>query len=244
MQIDYRNDGLGNIMANIGNRILMDGKEYSTILNDCSKLSKFRRLFMNIVTERLQLRYFVEQDLNDVFEYCSQDGIGEMAGWPKHESIEQTAEIILEWIRERRRLAIVWCESGKVIGHISIDDDSEEGREDTRELGCALNRDYQRLGIMSEAIQGVLKYLFSQNISYVWACCIQENTASKGLIEKCGFVFQQEGTYYSSGLQKECCSYEYRLSKDEWEEQCETTDNELEQEIDAFDGVYQGTYDN
>lgn len=175
---------------------------------------------MNIATERFLLRAFIEQDISDAFEYCSQNDVGEMAGWPAHKSIEQTAQIISKWSLERKKLAIVWLENDKVIGHISIDEDSEEGREDTRELGCALHRDYHRRGIMSEAIKAVLKDLFSHEISYVWACCIQENTASKRMIEKCGFVFQQEGTYYSEGLHKECSSYEYRISKEEWKEQC------------------------
>ena len=74
---------------------------------------------------------------------------------------------ISEWVLQGRKLAIVWHESVKVIGHISIDEDSEEGREDTREFGCALNRVYQRQGIMSEAIIAVLDYLFNHGISYV-----------------------------------------------------------------------------
>jgi ribosomal-protein-alanine N-acetyltransferase len=171
---------------------------------------------MNIITSRLQLRPFAEHDINDVFEYCSQEGVGEMAGWHVHESVVQTKKILSDWIRQGRKLAIVWYDSGKVIGHISIDEDSEEKRRDTRELGCVLNREYHRRGIMTEAINGVLNYLFSHEISYVWACCFQENLASKGMIEKCGFVFQQEGTYDSKDLQKKFISYEYRLSAEEW----------------------------
>lgn len=172
---------------------------------------------MNIVTSRLQLRPFTEQDIDDVFEYCSQEGVGEMAGWSIHKSIVQTKKILSDWILQGRKLAIVWYESGKVIGHISIDEDSEEGRKDTRELGCALNRTYHRQGIMSEAIFAVLDYLFSNDVSYVWACCFQENSASRGMIEKCGFAFQQEGTYHSKELERTFSSYEYRLSKMEWE---------------------------
>ncbi|MFT4106585.1 MAG: GNAT family protein [Lacrimispora sp.] len=171
---------------------------------------------MKIMTSRLQLRPFTEQDINDVFEYCSQEGIGEMAGWSVHESAVQTQKVLSGWILEGRKLAIVWYESKKVIGHISIDEDSEEGREDTKELGCVLNRTYQRQGIMTEAINAVLDYLFNHGISYVWACCFQENLASKGMIEKCGFVFKQEGIYDSKDLQKKFSSYEYCLSAEEW----------------------------
>ncbi len=185
---------------------------------------------MIILTSRLQLRPFTEQDLNDVFEYCNQVGVGEMAGWPVHESIVQTRSILSEWILQGRKLAIVWRENGKVIGHVSIDEDSEEGREDTRELGCALNRAYQRQGIMSEAIIAILDYLFDHGISYVWACCFQENLASKNMIEKCGFLFQQEGIYHSKELNKIYHSFEYRLSKKEWREPetiFESPDNQI-----------------
>lgn len=171
---------------------------------------------MNIITARLHLRPFTEKDLNDVFEYCSQDGVGENAGWAVHESVSQTKQILAKWILEGKKLAIVWCETEKVIGHISIDEDSEERREDTRELGFVLNRTFHRQGIMTEAISTVINYLFEHGISYIWACCFQENLASKGIIEKCGFVFQQEGTYEFKDLHKKCSSYEYRLSVEEW----------------------------
>lgn len=171
---------------------------------------------MNIVTSRLQLRPFTKQDINDVFEYCSQKGLGEMAGWRVHKSVMQTEIILSDWMMQGRKLAIILLESGKVIGHISIDEDSEEERKDTRELGFVLNRDYHRQGIMSEAVNAVLDYLFNHGILYIWACCFQDNLASKGLIEKSGFVFQQEGTYVSKDFHKRFSSYEYRISAEQW----------------------------
>ena len=40
-------------------------------------------------TERLVLREWKESDLQDFFEYCSVEGVGEMAGWAPHENIEK-----------------------------------------------------------------------------------------------------------------------------------------------------------
>lgn len=171
---------------------------------------------MIIRTNRLWIRPFTMNDLNDVYEYCHQPGVGKKAGWPAHESPEQTAGILTDWIQEGCKHAVVWLENGKVIGHVSVDPDSDEGREDTRELGCALNREYQRRGIMTEAITAVVNYLFHHEIEYIWACCFQQNIPSKRMIEKSNFVFQQEGTYYAKKLQKMFASYEYRLSKNEW----------------------------
>ena len=36
-------------------------------------------------TERLILRPWKLEDLEDFYEYASVDGVGEMAGWPHHE---------------------------------------------------------------------------------------------------------------------------------------------------------------
>lgn len=171
---------------------------------------------MELTTERLIIRLFRPEDVNDVHEYCSQSGVGENAGWPAHQSIQQTSQILIGWINSGYKHAIIWRGNGKVIGHIAIDPDSEENRTDTRELGCALNRDYQRRGIMTEVIKATVVYLFQNGIEYVWACCFQSNLPSRKMIEKCNFVFQQEGTYFSEGFHKTFPSYEYRLSKSEW----------------------------
>lgn len=53
-----------------------------------------------IKTERLVLREFKEADLADFFEYAKVDGVGEMAGWPHHESIETSKEILDIFIKE------------------------------------------------------------------------------------------------------------------------------------------------
>ena len=42
-----------------------------------------------IQTDRLILRPFKQEDLKDFFEYASVEGVGEMAGWRHHESIEK-----------------------------------------------------------------------------------------------------------------------------------------------------------
>ncbi len=172
---------------------------------------------MQIDTERLQIGTFRENDLNDMHEYCSQEEVSTNAGWAPHTSIQESALILSMWIKEGYRHAIVLKESGKVIGHIAVYPDSEEGRSDTLELGFVLNSHYHRRGIMSEAVEAVLNFLFSsENIEFVWACCFQSNTASKKLIEKCGFRFMKTGTYYSASLKSEFPSFEYRIAEEEW----------------------------
>lgn len=171
---------------------------------------------MILETERLRLRNFNAADLEDTFAYCCQADVGEMAGWPAHGSRDETAKHLAQWSQNPNRYAIVLKENQRVIGHISLDEDSEEGRADTRELGCALNRDYQRRGLMTEAMRVLITEAFKGGIEYIWACCFQQNTPSKRLIEACGFQFQQDGMFYAKGLDQTFSSYEYRITCAEW----------------------------
>lgn len=171
---------------------------------------------MFVETERTFLRNFTESDLQDVWEYSSQDGVGEAAGWLHHHTIAETRAALAKDIQNRSKYAITLRKNKKVIGYLAVNEDSEDHRADTKELGCVLNRAYQRQGIMTEVIRAVLEELFSQEIAYVYACCFQENTASKHMIEKCGFSFEQEGTYYAKPLQKEFKSFEYLWTKERW----------------------------
>ena len=166
-------------------------------------------------TARVHLRNFQQQDIDDMYEFCSQPEI-EMVGWSAHKNVEETKKFLEQWILKENIFAIVYKNTNKVIGYIAVHEDSEEGRSDTKELGFALNHQYHRQGIMSEVIDSVLDYLFSEDILTVWACCFQYNISSKNLIEKIGFEFIQEGKFYSDSFKKEIPSYEYRMSKDSW----------------------------
>jgi len=55
---------------------------------------------MNLETSRLLLRPFCESDLADLYAYASVPGVGEMAGWPHHESIEASEGILRSFIND------------------------------------------------------------------------------------------------------------------------------------------------
>ncbi|MCY6959672.1 GNAT family N-acetyltransferase [Clostridium brassicae] len=172
---------------------------------------------MRLETSRTILRGFEEKDLEDLYEYCSQEGVGELAGWKHHSNLLASKEVLHRNIENSNIFAIENKENRKVIGHIEVNSDSENGRDDTKELGFVLNRNYQNQGIMTEVIRQILDYLFSNEIEYVYACCFQNNKSSKRLIEKCGFTFEQEGSFYSESLNKTFKSFEYVYSKNDWQ---------------------------
>lgn len=144
-----------------------------------------------IKTERLVLRAFRESDLDDFFAYASVDGVGEMAGWSHHKSIEDSKAILNLFLNEKKTFAIEY--NGKVIGSIGIEEYNEEllpefADKAGRELGFVLSKDYWGRGFMPEAVKGVINYLFGELKLDVIVCGhFNKNIQSKRVQEKCGF---------------------------------------------------------
>ena len=147
-----------------------------------------------IETERLILRPFKQSDLRDFNEYASVPGVGEMAGWKHHETIEKTQEILDMFIKEDKTFAIVFKKNNKVIGSLGVE---KYGLEDKltefngyygREIGYVLSKDYWGNGIMPEAVGAIINYLFNDlNLDFLTCGYYDFNNQSKRVQEKCGF---------------------------------------------------------
>lgn len=166
---------------------------------------------MIIETERLLLRHFMENDAKEAHElFCDGEAMRMVGMYPPFTCFEETEARIARWMSLEKHFAIVLKETGELLGYIVINQDSEEGREDTRELGFALISKYRGKGYMKEAIDAVLKELSRRSIVYVWACCFKENAPSERLIRRIGFEFQQEGIFNSPN-DREYESLEFRM---------------------------------
>ena len=145
-------------------------------------------------TERLILRSFKDSDLKDFYEYASEDGVGEMAGWKHHESIEETKEILDLFIEEDKVFAICLKDNNKVVGSVGVE---KYGMEDKlteffnyngREIGYVLGKDYWGKGIMPEAVNAVINYLFNERSLDFLICGYYDfNRQSKRVQEKLRF---------------------------------------------------------
>ena len=147
-----------------------------------------------IETERLILRAFKQTDLEPFYEYASVEDVGEMAGWKHHESIDESRKIMDSFINNDKVFAICLKENNKVIGSIGIE---KYGLEDAltefknyrgRELGYVLSKDYWGKGLMPEAVNAVIEYLFNE-LDYDFLLCgyYNFNERSKRVQTKCGF---------------------------------------------------------
>ncbi len=147
---------------------------------------------VRLETERLILRPWEPADATDMFEYSSVHGVGEMAGWVHHGSLEVSQKIIDMFRRGKKTFALELKENGKVIGSLGIEeldpDPVGEGRLG-RELGYVLSKEYWGRGLMPEAVRAVISYCFDTlHLDYLTCGHFSQNHQSSRVIEKCGFI--------------------------------------------------------
>jgi ribosomal-protein-alanine N-acetyltransferase len=163
---------------------------------------------INIETERLILRSWQETDLNDFYEYASVPGVGEMAGWAHHDSIETSNKILKLFIDEKNVFAIVHKQDNKVIGSLGIHGSWANAEEQykhlrAKEIGYVLSKAYWGQGLVPEAVKAVINYCFTNlNVEAFTCGHFKENSQSRRVIEKCGFTLFKESEYYAKQIDK------------------------------------------
>ena len=150
-------------------------------------------------TDRLILRPWKETDLEDLYAYASVDGVGQMAGWAPHSDREETKKVLTRFIERRKTFALEY--RGKVIGSLGVEEYSEEqfpefADKKVRELGFILSKDYWGQGLMPEAVNEVIRYLFEEVGLDILLCAhFLSNKQSARVQEKCGFKHYAYGSY-------------------------------------------------
>lgn len=144
-------------------------------------------------TDRLILRAWQQEDLEDFYEYASVDGVGQMAGWLPHESKETTQMILDSFITHKKTFALE--QNGKVVGSLGIETYNEEkfpeyAHLQGRSIGYVLSKDYWGRGLMPEAVQAVIHYLFEEvKLDFLMVSHFEWNNQSRRVIEKSGFTY-------------------------------------------------------
>lgn len=152
---------------------------------------------IRIETPRLILRPWKMTDLEDLFEYASVPGVGEMAGWNHHKDITESETILDMFIERRKTLALMLKESGKVIGSLGVENVKEEPEIPDellgRELGYVLSKDYWGRELMPEAVKAVIEYCFRElHYDYLTCAHFVQNDQSRRVIEKSGFHYLKD----------------------------------------------------
>jgi [ribosomal protein S5]-alanine N-acetyltransferase len=87
-------------------------------------------------------------------------------------------------------MLLIRREDQALLGAITLDN-IRRGPAQTGTLGYWIGAAHARQGYMREAIIGMVHHAFTTlDISRVEAACLPENTASRGVLEKCGFKYE------------------------------------------------------
>ena len=149
---------------------------------------------MILETERLILRRWKESDTEDLYKYASDPDVEPIAGWPAHQSLDESRDVIKNVFNGKEAYAICLKEDGKTIGAIELKlnghTDMTE-RDDECELGYWLGKPFWGQGLMPEAAREILRHAFEDiGMSKVWCGYYEGNVKSKRVQEKVGFKYQ------------------------------------------------------
>ncbi|MDQ0361754.1 GNAT family N-acetyltransferase [Breznakia pachnodae] len=142
-----------------------------------------------MITQRLEIRRFKNDDLNDIYNYLSDPEVVKYEPYKKLNK-KQCSEYLDAMISENDFWAIVLRKTNAVIGQVYLANSSPY----LWELGYVFNSKYQHKGYASEAVTRLLHYVFEEQDAHrVSAHCNVKNKASWKLLERIGF--RREGHF-------------------------------------------------
>jgi RimJ/RimL family protein N-acetyltransferase len=192
-------------------------------------IPKLADLDARLVTHRLVLRPLADSDVEDLWPYVSDPEFPRMMSWAAHTDKTQTIKFIRAMAEQRLAgTGITWAieHDGKVIGSIGLDDIQwfqRAWRVDRAEIGYWLATELWSRGMMTEAAIAVMTFGFDTlGLHKLTIGCLADNTASRRVIEKCGFRFigRQEQHVYRDG--RWWAHLNYEMLATEWSDTTNT----------------------
>ena len=110
-------------------------------------------------TKRLILRPWQIEDAESCYRYAKNPNIGPKAGWPVHESVENSREIIRTVLSAPNTFAVVWKQSMEPIGNISLMIGKQcnlTNAADEGEIGYWLGEPFWGQGLIPEATKRLI----------------------------------------------------------------------------------------
>ena len=149
-----------------------------------------------IETKRFILRKFTENDIDDLYEYASDNEVTKFLSWDTYKSVDIAVDyienILLKYSKnEIAPWGIEWKENSKLIG--SIDFVYYDRKNFSAEIGYVLNKNYWNKGIMTEALNEIIKFGFDKmDLIRIETRLDPMNVASERVMQKNGLKY--EGT--------------------------------------------------
>lgn len=142
----------------------------------------------NLIADRLILREFEDKDVQDLYEYCSDEDVVGNLSFQTYKNINDAYDRI-DFLKAKYAQydsacwAIELKNEKKVIASIEIFYINK-----MLKIGYCENKKYWGKGYITEALKCVIQYVFNNNINdYIIGECIHTNIASQSLMKSNGF---------------------------------------------------------
>ena len=149
---------------------------------------------MILKTENLTLRPWEDEDAQCLYHFAKNPNVGPIAGWPPHESVEDSLNIIKTVFAKRETYAIV--RDGVPIGCVGLlfhPDCNHYWGDDSAELGYWVAEEYWNRGYATEASEALINHAFDDlDVKEIYASYRHDNKQSGRVLEKLGFKFFTE----------------------------------------------------
>ncbi len=177
---------------------------------------------MMLETERLILRRWEDSDAEEMYKYASDPDVGPIAGWPPHQSVDESLDVIRNVLNGKEAYALCLKEDGKAIGAIELKLNGHNDlsdRDDECELGYWIGKPFWGQGLMPEAVMEMLRHAFEDcGMQKVWVGYYEGNTKSKRVQEKCRFRYQWRSENVDVPLMHEKrTGHVSSMTKDQWQ---------------------------
>jgi RimJ/RimL family protein N-acetyltransferase len=180
-------------------------------------------------TERLVLRPFIDDDLDDLFEIYSRADVTRYLYWGPRSRTETVADLERRLVQsalvnegQLLSLAIVRSESDRVVGEVTLKWLSRAHRQG--EVGFSLHPDCYGCGFATEAATALMTLGFSAlGLHRIMARCDVRNHASVRVCERLGML--GEAHFIDNEMIKGewCEEVVYAIREDEWRAHMGTT---------------------
>jgi ribosomal-protein-alanine N-acetyltransferase len=150
---------------------------------------------MELITSRLILREFVQNDWQAVFQYQSDPAYLRYNpySYRNEQDVRSFVQMFIDWSmevpRKKYQFAIVLKDEKRLIGNCGIRMQTPHAK--VADLGYEIDRHYWGHGYAPEAALALLAFGFDQlRLHRIWAYCIAENIASARVLEKIGMAYE------------------------------------------------------
>lgn len=141
-------------------------------------------------TERLTLRKFTENDLEDLFQIYSDQEVNTFLPWYPLKDMDEAAAFYEKNFAYKYQqdhaynYAICLKENNRPIGYVNV------STEDSHDFGYGLLKEFWHKGIVTEAGRAVIEQLKMDGLPYITATHDVNNPRSGGVMRQLGMKYQ------------------------------------------------------